>query len=292
MVANSPDRPTNQRFTTSALDRVIYPDILPAIAVIASQLNIHTFQGIVEQNGAYILPNMDGQLLKVSSDGSTSVLVEFCQGFECGNFGVPYGIINHQDAYILTVSAFGYGGRLIAVQPNGAIATIADFSTLLPEGGPFGLIEANGDYIVTVSQNVNTSNGALVQIKADGAIATIADLSEFGIPFAVTAFDGGFVVAQEKGHLVKVGVDGTVSSMVNLGWAKQGVPLALVADQEQLAVITNRGALLSINSDGQMTHLVNVSEQGYGTPSALLKSGDRWIITTNAGYLLGVEAIS
>lgn len=261
----------------------------PAISEIATGLNIYTFQGLAVNNGNFILPTLDSKLLQVSPDGKVSTLVQFCEGFECGNFGAPFGIAIRRDEIFLTITPYAYGGRLVRVNSDKSVTTIADLESVCEEGGPFGLTISNGNFIITTAKHAVNSEGLLVRVTPSGRVSIIADVSEFGIPFAVIASNNNFIVTQERGQLLRVSPTGKISVIVNLLKADLGIPLAVVERNDEFVVTTNSGLLVRVTPQGKVATFAKLSRDEQGIPSGIISVDDSLIVSTTAGKLLRVK---
>lgn len=261
----------------------------PSISVIATDLKIHTFQGVVIDGDSFVVPTFDHNLLRVQRDGSRSTLVQFCRGFECETFGAPFGIVRRDRTFLVTVTGYQNGGRILQVAPDGSYRTYADLSSITQAGGLFGITESQGNLFVAVSPDAFQSTGSLVKVGTNGDISTVADLSEHGMPFAVVEYQGQMVVAQAEGKLVQVTPQGQVSVLSDLTKQDLGIPLAVMVSQGDLIAAMNKGILVKVNPDGSATPLVNLLEARRGIPVGLADGGDRWIVTTTGGFLLKVQ---
>lgn len=255
------------------------------IAVLATDLKIHTFHGLVQRDEAYVFPTFDGRLVTILPDGTGSTLVQFCQGFACEAFGQAFGIVHRGEDYVLTVSSFHNGGRLIQVSPAGTVTPLVDLTPLTPLGAPFGLATDGPDLLVTLSPQVLNSEGTLVRVAADGQITTVADLSDWGIPFAVVVQNGQAVVAQERRVLVRVSVQGERAIAAQFP-ETLGIPLALTVHQQDLVVALNSGALVRVRNSGEIEAIADLLAARHGIPTAVVSEGDRLVVATTAGRLL------
>jgi len=259
------------------------------ISIIAKDLNIYTFQGLVQSNNNFIVPTLDSRLLQITPEGTISTLVEFCQGFECERFGAPFGIALREDNLIVAISGYSFGGSLVRVSLDGKFSTIADLTEVSKLGGPFGVAVNGDEFLVTTATDAMESQGLLVRVTPNGIVKAIADLSEFGIPFAVTVSQGSFVIATERGMLVRVSPSGTISQIANCKSAGLGIPIGLTSSEDSLIVTTNQGLLVRMDHNGTFSTITDLLQRNFGIPSGVIKSRDDLIVTTTAGYLLRVS---
>ena len=263
-----------------------------SISVIATDLKIHTFQGVAIDGDSFVVPTFDHNLLRIQRDGTRSAVVQFCRGGECETFGAPFGIVRRDRSFLVTVTGYQNGGRILEVEPDGSYRTYADLSSMTQMGGLFGLTESQGNLFVAVSPDALQFTGSLVKVAANGEISTVADVSEYGMAFAVVEYQGQLVLAQSQGKLVQVSPQGQVSVLSDLTQQDWGIPLAVMVSQGNLIAAMNKGTLVQVTPDGNATPLVNLLEARRGIPVGLADGGDRWIVTTTGGFLLEVQQAS
>lgn len=255
------------------------------VSVIAEKLNIYTLQSVALSQGNYIVPTLDGQLLKVTPQGTQTVLVDLLKA----DLGVPFGIVDQGNDLIVTVSAYLPQHYLVRVKADGSFATIADLSQMSGlYGAPFGVTVHQNDYLVTHSQDVVDDQGQLLRVKTDGTVSAIADLTKFGNPFGIVVHDRAFIVAQSFGHLVRVSEQGEVASLVNLQDAGFGLPFDVAVWGDRLVATTNTGLVIQVGQDGKVETIVNLQERKFGVPSGIAVNRNELIVTTNGGFLLKI----
>jgi len=254
------------------------------VSTIATGLNLFTFQGVVATAGSIVVTTLDSRLVRVSLEGQTETLTDLSQ------YGIPFGLTQCAGNLVVAISAEESGDVLVRVAPDGRVLGVIDLSDLCGSfGAPFGVAIAKDGYAVTIATDVSASTGCLINVNHAGAITILADLSAYGIPFDVAALNGGFVVAQEKGNLVKVATDGTVTSLVNLVDAGYGIPFGVAVSQGQLIVTTNTGQLLQVSPKGAVTAIANLTADGFGIPSGIAVCDCLYLVTTTTGNLLAVS---
>lgn len=255
-------------------------------SVIAQNLNIYTLQGLAISQENFIVPTLDGVLLRINTKGEQATLVDLLKA----ELGVPFGIIECNGELVVTVSGYLPVHYLVKVKLDGTFTTLADLSTTSGfYGAPFGITEYQGDYFLTVSTDVVSSNSALVRVSSAGAIAKVADLSQYGIPFSVVTRQKQLIVTQEKGHILQLTPTGQITELVNLQTAGLGVPLGITVNGDELIVTTNSGLVIGVNAQGVPETIADLAKAKLGIPSGLVMQKDRIVVTTNQGYLLQIE---
>ena len=255
------------------------------VSVIAEKLNIYTLQSVAISQGNFIVPTLDGQLLKVTPQGTSSILVDLLKA----ELGVPFGIADHGDDVIVTVSAYEPQHYLVRVKPDGTYAKIADLSNLSGlYGAPFGVTVYQDEYWVTHSQDVIGDKSQLLRVSTNGTITAIADLTQFGSPFGIVVRHRDFIVAQSFGHLVQVSPMGKVSSIVNLKELGFGLPFDVAVWGDRLVVTTNQGQVVQVTTDGKPSLIIDLTQQKLGIPSGVVVNEDDLIVTTNGGFVLKI----
>jgi hypothetical protein len=259
------------------------------IRTIAKGLNIYTLQGVAVSGGMFIVPDLSGQLLRIGSNGQISVLVDLLKA----EVGVPFGIVENQGDLIVTVSGYLPEHRLMRVKLDGTYQEIANLSQASGfYGAPFGVAVQGKDYIVTISTDVVDSTSALVRVSEGGKLSRIANLSKYGIPFGVVVTQTGYVVAQEKGPLLRVSSEGELGVMVDLVQANLGIPLGLAREGDNFVVTTNRGLVVRVAPDGKAVAIADLMQAKLGIPSGIATYNNTLIVTTNSGYLLQLTEAS
>jgi hypothetical protein len=254
-------------------------------SVIAQNLNIYTLQGLATSQDTFIVPTLDGVLLQINPKGEQTTLVDLLKA----ELGVPFGIIERNGELIVTVSGYLPVHYLVKVKLNGTFTTLADLSKASGfYGAPFGIAEYQGDYFLTVSTDVVSSTSALMRVSATGGLTKVADLSQYGIPFSVATYQDQLVVAQEKGHLLRITPAGQITEWVNLQTAGLGIPLGLTVNQDELIVTTNSGAVVGVNAQGVPGTIADLAKAKLGIPSGVVIQRGQIVVTTNQGYLLQI----
>jgi hypothetical protein len=257
-----------------------------AITVIAKGLNIYTLQGVAIAGDEFIVPNLDGQLLRIQPSGATSILVDLYKA----ELGIPFGIVENQGSFVVTASDYLPRHYLVRVKLDGTYQEIADLAQKSGfYGAPFGVAVEGKDYIVTVSTDVVSSSSQLIRVTEAGKISKIAELSTFGIPFGVVVSDRGYVVTQEKGQVLRITPEGTITPIVDLAKAGFGTPLGIANGQTHFIVTTNTGQVVQITPEGAVSPLVDLRQAKFGVPSGVVIYQDYLIVTTNSGYLLKIR---
>lgn len=256
------------------------------IAVLAQKLNIYTPQGVAVSQGNVIVPTLDGQLLKIAPDGTSTSIVNLVKS----ELGVPFGIVEQGQDLIVTTSSYLPQHYLLRVKPNGKVETIADLSQRSGfYGAPMGVAIDQGDYLVTVSTDVIDSTSELVQVSPTGEIRSIAKLNQFGNPFGLVVQDQSVVVAQSFGQLVRVGLKGEVSAIADLKTLGFGLPFDVAVWRDRLVATTNSGLVVQVDADGKVSTIADLAKAKYQIPSGIVALGDDLIVTTNGGFLLRIS---
>lgn len=259
-------------------------DRSPKITVLAEKLNIFTFQGVVERQGNYFVPALDGQILQISPEGKVKSLAKISQ-----EAGIPFGITVNQERLIVTVSALEGGGSLVSIDPTGKISPIADFAPLTQLlGGPFGVTTIDQGYGVALTTDATELRGSLVQVTEAGKITVLTEFLDYEMPFDLTRYQDGFVVAMSSGWLLQVDRENKIKPMMNLRSEGYGIALGVATICDRIVVTNNKGFLLQINLDQTIDYVADVEKAGYGTPSGIFWSNNAWIVTTTQGFLLRI----
>lgn len=261
------------------------------ISVITQRLNIYTLQSVTvsqnsdSQQNAIVVPTLDGQLLTVTSEGKSTILVDLLRA----NLGVPFGIDIDGKDLIVTTSGYLQEHYLVRVKPDGKYAAIADLSKLSGVyGAPFGVAVHENAYWVTHSSDVVDDQSQLLRVNPDGKTTTIADLTLFGNPFGITVYQQNFVIAQSFGALVRVTAKGEANAIVNLKALEFGIPFDVAVWRDRLVATTNAGQVVQVDAAGKVVSIVDLLKQKYGIPSGIAVQGNDLIVTTNSGFLLKI----
>ena len=254
------------------------------VSLIAQGLQIIPLQGVALSNGDIIVPTLDRGLLRVKQNQEVVTLADVSR------YGVPFGIAENHGSFVVTISALEAGDRLLRVTKSGFFFTITELSQVYGSfGGPFGVAASDDFIVVAIASDVASSQGRLIRVERNGFISTLADMAGFGIPFAVTVSNNGFVVGCSSGDLLQVGWDGAVTPIVNLVSAGFGIPFDLVEVDTKLIVTSNTGNLLQVDRDGTVSSIIDLSATGLGIGSGVAAWDQTYIVTTNTGNLLRIE---
>ncbi len=256
----------------------------PTISTIAQGLNLYTLQGVAVSPLGFMVPTLDGEVLKISPQGTIVPLVDL----QKLNLGIPFGIATHDSDLIVTTSDYFPNHYLLRVKLNGTVTTIADLSELSGDAGaPFGVAVSDGDYIVTLSTDVVEATGLLLRINAAGATTQIAELTG-GNPFGVVAMGGDFIVAQSKGQLLRVNPKGAKSVIFDVQKAGFGIPFGVAVWNDHLFLTTNLGLIVKVDRSGNGVAIVDLVKSRFGVPSGIVVSDNNLVVTTGSGYLLKI----
>lgn len=186
-------------------------------------------------------------------------------------------------------------GEILAVSPIGEIRVLTNLVTA-EIGVPFGICPTDSGVVATVSGFDPVHY--LVRVSPDGQHETIADMSEasgeFGAPFGVAAYNGGFMVAgttdviSGDGALFRVSSGGEITKIVGLKQYGNAVDVAV--QQGQFITLQEKGDVLRIAPTGEVTVLVNLVEAGLGIPFKVITQGEDLLVTTNTGQILRIDA--
>ncbi len=255
----------------------------PEVSIITQGLQIINLQGVAVSDGDIIVPTLNNRLLRVTQSGDVTTLADVSR------YGIPFGLVEKDGNFLVTVTGEEIGHRLIRVTKSGFFYTIADLSPLCGSfGGPFGVAARDNFIVVAIATDISSSAGCLVRVMRNGSQTILADTTAFGTPFAVTASKDGFAVGCENGDILQVNLNGKLTPILNLVNAGFGIPFNLVEVDTKLIVTTNMGNVLQINLDGTISTIVNLSTLGLGIPSGVAVLDDSYIVTTNAGNLLRI----
>jgi hypothetical protein len=260
----------------------------PRVTVLAKDLKLQTLQGLTVSQDQVIVPTLEGQLLQVTPDGTTSVLVDLLKA----ELGIPYGMNTQDGTVIATVSSYDPLHYLVAVKADGSFSKIADLTEISGVfGAPFGVAVDHDRYVVAGSTDVVSGEGLLYAVSPQGEIAKLVDLKEFGNSFSIVVHQKQFFVTQEKGQLLRIRPDAKtepVSILADLIQAGLGHPFGLAGRGEDLFVSLGSGWIITVDMSGKISTLVNLLPN-YGVPSGLAVLQDQLIVATNSGYLLQIQ---
>lgn len=258
----------------------------PSVSLIASGLNLLTFQGVTLSQGVIVVATIEGDLLRIQPNGSVASWVNLSR------YGVPAGIVDRNGTIGVVLSAQEVGHALVQVAAGGQVSQVADLSDWAGEfGAPFGVAVQQGycsDYVVTIATDVVRSIGLVVRVTLSGQVSRLATLASS--PFGIVAQGNRLFVTQQNGQLLQISA-GKVTSIANLIEANLGIPLGVTGDREGCVVTTNAGWLVRVVSDSPdpLLPLVNVLEAGFGIPGSIACFNNGWVVATSGGNLLYVE---
>lgn len=257
------------------------------ISQLVSGLKLQSFQGITVSRGAIVMATIEGDLLRISEDGTITPWVNVA------NYGIPTGIASLGDEVGVLLSGQESGHFLLQVATTGEIKMLADLSQYAGEfGAPFGLAVRSGDdlnYWVAISTDVVGSGGAVVQVTPTGQVNPFVRLpsSPFGI---VVNADRTIVVTQENGKLLGISDLGKITPMADLISSGFGMPLAIVAMGADYLVTTTTGLVVQVRATGMMKALMNTTKAGFGQPNAITQFESDWIVATGTGRILRLSS--
>lgn len=257
------------------------------ISQLVSGLKLQSFQGITVSRGAIVMATIEGDLLRISEDGTITPWVNVA------NYGIPTGIASLGDEVGVLLSGQESGHFLLQVATTGEIKMLADLSQYAGEfGAPFGLAVRSGDdlnYWVAISTDVVGSGGAVVQVTTTGQVNPFVRLpsSPFGI---VVNADRTIVVTQENGKLLGISDLGKITPMADLISSGFGMPLAIVAMGADYLVTTTTGLVVQVRATGMMKALMNTTKAGFGQPNAITQFESDWIVATGTGRILRLSS--
>ena len=280
-----------------------------------------TLQGIAVQQDQFLVPTLDGTVVRVSPNGAAVTLVDLLKA----NLGVPFAINPaHTDgtasegSVIVTVSSYLPDHYLVRVKPDGTYVKLADLTQVCTDSGaPFGVAADQQGYVVALSTDVVEATAQIVRVNAAGTITQRIKLDEKGNPFGVAVHNGELLVAQSKGLLLRVSQGGKVTKIVDLQQAGFGIPFYLAIQGDRAIVTTNLGWVAAVDLGGNVAALsakgtssegqsatrnlkedatqaakgiINVGAAKYGIPSGIAVYQNDLIVTTNSGYVLRLSA--
>ena len=252
------------------------------ISLIAQGLPIINLQGVAVLDGEIIVPTLDDRLLRVSQNGDVTTLANVSR------YGIPFGIVEKNGNYLVTVSGEEIGDRLLRVTKSGFFFTAANLESVCGSfGGPFGVAAGNDFDVVAIATDISSSQGCLIRVQR-GRVSVFADTGSFGVPFTVIASQDGFIAGCERGQLLRVSLDGKITPFLNLADAGFGIPFNLIQVGANLIITSNTGNLLEVDSDGKVSVIAELGALGFGIPSGVAAWNDGYVVTTNAGNLLHV----
>lgn len=256
-------------------------------SVIAQKLNLYTPQNLAVIQDDVIVPLLDGQILRMTSQGRSSAIVNLLEA----DLGVPFGLTAQANDLIVTVSSYSPQHFLLRVKPDGKVETIADLTRQSNfYGAPFGVAVYRDDYWVTLSTDVVEGTSELVRVSRNGDIQTIANLTEFRNPFGLVVQGDAAIVAQSSGHLVRVSAKGEVKAIADLKAAGFGLPFNVALWQDQIVATTNAGFVVTVDQTGNVAMIADVASAKYQIPSGIAAFEKDLIVTTNGGFLLKISA--
>lgn len=257
----------------------------PTVTVLATGLKLLSFQGVTCYRGAIVVATVEGDLLRVSPDGTVTPWVNVSR------YGIPTGIVGSQDGVAVALSAQESGHFLLWVNAQGKQSILADLSALAGEfGAPFGVDRHAGYYpyfLVAISTDVVRSGGVIAQVSASGRVQVLATLP--ATPFGIATEANTAIATQETGELVTLGADGTVRAIANLTTANLGAPLDITHWSPHWIITTTTGWLVALQPDHQLVPLINLATAGFGNPTTLTQCASSVIVATQSGTLLQVK---
>lgn len=265
------------------------------ISVIAEGLKLLTLQGIAVQQGHFLVPTLDGTVVRVSPNGgSVTPLVNFLEA----NLGVPFAIspdrmngTASQETIVVTVSGYRPDHYLIRVKPDGTYVKLVDLTQVCTDSGaPFGVATDQENYFVTISTDVVEATGQIVQVNAAGTLTGQIQFHEKGNPFGIAVYHDELIVAQSKGLLLRVTRAGKVTKLVDLQQAGFGIPFFVAIQGDRAIVTTNLGWVVSVDFRGNVAAIANIREAKFGIPSGVVADQNALVVTTNSGYVLRLSA--
>jgi hypothetical protein len=259
----------------------------PAISTLASGLKFFMFQGMEIINGEIVVATLDGDLLRVGLDGTTTPWVNII------NFGVPNGMIAMGDKIGVVVSAQESGHALIEVGPDGKASQRADFAGLAGEfGAPFDLTAHKGDrpyYLVTIATDVVRTGGVIARVTPAGKVSVVTQLSN--TPFCIDTYQNQILLTQDNGQVMSILPCGRSQLVADFKAAGLGTPFGITHRQQEWLITTTDGWLVRLAPDGTLTPLTNITKVGLGAPTTLTWF-DReacLIVATGEGNLLRID---
>ena len=254
------------------------------VSIIASGLKLLNFQGVTVSNDEFVVATLDGDLLRISLDGTLTRWVNLFR------YGIPTGVVNIGGTIGVAVSAQESGYFLMQVTPEGKISSIADLSPFVGAfGEPLGIAARVGYYpyyLVAISTDVVSSAGLVVRVTPSGRVSQLAQLASS--PFGIAASADRVIVTQEDGNLLQISPAGKVSAIANLVQAGFGIPLGVTLDRDNCIVTTNMGWLVQVSPD-RMSQVVNFLEAGLGNPTTIATGSISYIVATTTGNLVRVS---
>ncbi|RUT01043.1 hypothetical protein DSM106972_070490 [Dulcicalothrix desertica PCC 7102] len=252
------------------------------VSIIAQGLPIINLQEVAVLDGEIIVPTLDDRLLRVSSNGDVTTLANVSL------YGIPFGIVEKNGNFLITVSGEELGDRLLRVTKSGFFFTVADLEPVCGSfGGPFGVAAGNDFVVVAIATDISNSQGCLIRVQ-HSHVSIFADTGSFGVPFTVIATHDGFIAGCETGQLLRVSLDGKVTPFLNLANAGFGIPFNLIQVGAKLIITSNTGNLLEVDESRKVSVIADLGALGFGIPSGVAVWDDGYVVTTNAGNLLRV----
>ncbi|MBD1912948.1 MULTISPECIES: hypothetical protein [unclassified Leptolyngbya] len=257
----------------------------PTVTVLASGLNLLSFQGVTVFQDAIIVATVEGDLVRVAPDGTlvTWVNVE--------RYGIPAGIVGLQESVIVALSAQELGHSLVQVTKQSEVSSLADLSDFAGDfGAPFAVAASEGYYpfyLVAVSTDVLGSAGLIVRVTRSGrtTVLTPLDSTSFGIGIG----EDYIIATQENGQVLRIAFTGETKAIADLQQADLGAPLDITRLGDRWMTVTTAGWLVALKPNGMLSPIINIAEMGEGLPTTLTTLGNQLIVATQAGKLLRIE---
>jgi hypothetical protein len=264
---------------------MITPAMKPVITVLASGLKLLSFQGVTTFQEAIWVATVEGDLVRVTSDGGLTTWVNVA------GYGIPTGIVGLKDAMLVALSAQESGHFLIQVTAQGRMSILADLSDLAGEfGAPFAVAAYDGYYpyyLVAISTDVVGSAGLIVRVSHSGRTSILTTLAKS--PFGVGLGDGYAIATQDNGQILSIAGTGKMRAIADLEQAHLGIPLDLTPLGEDWITTTTTGWLVALKPDGTLSPLVNIAKAGVGLPTTLTTFKGQLVVATQTGNILQVE---
>ncbi|MBR8830506.1 MAG: hypothetical protein N5P05_003966 [Chroococcopsis gigantea SAG 12.99] len=254
------------------------------VAIVAQGLQFLNFQGVTTLGNILIAATLEGKLIQITPDGVVIPWVDLTR------YGIPTGIVGHDNIVIVLLSAQETGHFLMGVTTGGQISTIADLSDLIGEfGAPFGVSVHQGYYPyywVALSTDVVSSLGLVARITPSGKVSVLSSLPSS--PFGIASNADTLLVTQEDGNILRIAPDGQIISVANLVRLNYGIPLDITYHQSRWIITTNGGWLIALDTDGNVSPLINLQTAGYGIPSTLTSFNHSLFVALTNGFLVSV----
>ncbi len=257
----------------------------PTVTVLASGLNLLSFQGVTTFQDTIVVATVEADLVKVALDGTLTRWVNV------GRYGIPTGIVGLKESIAVVLSAQDSGHFLIQVTKQGKLSRLADLSDLAGEfGAPFAVTAHEGYYpyyLVAVSTDVVSSAGFIAGVTHTGKTTVFATLASTA--FGVGIGEDYAIATQESGQVLKINFTGETRVVADLKQAKFGSPIDITRLKDDWIMTTTTGWLVALKLDGTVSPVINLAEIGYGLPTTLTTCDDQLVVATQAGNLLRVS---